>query len=99
MASSKNVVLTRHGRRKTLYCFGKSGPNEYALSFGSPLSILQAFCTALSSVAVSLQIFTTDRELSEFEDDSDDDDDRDDMFFEDDEMLHEDEYYYGEDDD
>ena len=61
-------------------------------------TLIILFVCALS-VAVSLQIFTTDRELSEFEDDSDDDDDRDDMFFEDDEMLHEDEYYYGEDDD
>ena len=92
VASSKNFVLTKHGRKKNLLSFGKCGPNKYALSMSYPFSVIQGFCTALANIAVSLQIFLADRELSEYNDDSDSDGSEQN----DDTLLYDNDYYFSD---
>jgi len=91
--SSKNFVLTKHGKKKNLFRFGKYGPNKYALSLSYPFSVTQGFCTALANIAVSLQIFLVDRELSEYNDDSDSGGSE----LNEDTLLHDNDYYFSDD--
>lgn len=51
-ASAKNFQLVTPGDQDTIYLmFGKIGTESFHLDFRSPISMYQAFCIALASLA------------------------------------------------